>query len=308
MREDSARRPLKTLLVATDFSPSAALAIERVAKLPLAPGATVHLVHVVPKLMPARVRPSVWADAEEALGRAAAALDEAVKAASPIDTVIALEVAQGQPYVELIRAARRRGAELIVMGRHGKHSLKERFVGKTTERVVRHGDLPSLIVTSKRLSPYSVPMVAVDLADEIPVIQGLVDLTLKLIAPESHGVTLLHAFQAPFETRMRPVLPHEDFVNYRREYKRAAVQDFARLQAEVEAPNVAIRTLLSSGDPREIIAREVRRRSADLLVLGTHGRTGIAHALLGSVAESTMARALCDVAIQRPQGFRFEAP
>lgn len=301
------RRRLKTLVVATDFSSSADLAIERAVRLPLAPGASVYLVHVVPEKLPERVRDSVVTEAKEALGKSAAMLEQVVKSGDASASV-AWEILEGQPQAELIRAARERNAELVVMGRHGEHSLKERLIGSTTERVVRSCEVPILVVTSKQLTPYGAPLVAVDLADPIPAIQTLVDLALKLVAPEVMCMTLLHAFQAPFERRLRGVLSDADLGDYRQEYKRSAVEAFARIQCELEAPEVAIRTTLTSGDPRNVIVREATRRGADLLVLGTHGRSGLAHAFLGSVAEWVIRHAACDVAIVRPRGFQHEAP
>jgi universal stress protein A len=47
---------------------------------------------------------------------------------------------------------------------------------------------------------------------------------------------------------------------------------------------------------------------ADLVVIGTHGRTGVAHILLGSVAEAVLRRTDCSVMTVRPDAFRFELP
>ena len=52
----------------------------------------------------------------------------------------------------------------------------------------------------------------------------------------------------------------------------------------------------------------VRSAAADLIVIGTHGRTGLAHILLGSVAERVVRTAACSVLTVRPDGFRFELP
>jgi len=301
------RPRLNTLVVATDFSASAALASERALRLPLAEGATVHLVHVVPERIPDRVRGSVVTEAKEQLGKAAATLEQVARS-SDTSIQVAWEILEGKPHVELVREARRRKAELIVMGRHGEQSFKERLIGSTTERVVRTSELPSLIVNAKELNAYRSPLVAVDLTDEIPIVQALVDLSLKLVAPEVVCVPLLHVFQAPFERRLRSVLHDEEFDEYRREYKKAASQELTRIQGGIEARDVAIDTALVSGDPRQVIVGEAERRGADLLVLGTHGRTGIAHAFLGSVAEWVIRHASCDVAVMRPQGFQYEAP
>jgi nucleotide-binding universal stress UspA family protein len=52
---------------------------------------------------------------------------------------------------------------------------------------------------------------------------------------------------------------------------------------------------LERGDAREVLARALEQVRPDLQALGTHGRSGIARAMLGSVAEETLANPPCDV-------------
>ena len=61
------------------------------------------------------------------------------------------------------------------------------------------------------------------------------------------------------------------------------------------------------GDARAVILAEAVRRKVDLLVLGTHGRSGLAHLLVGSVAEAVVRGGTCDVLVARaaPRDFRL---
>jgi nucleotide-binding universal stress UspA family protein len=63
------------------------------------------------------------------------------------------------------------------------------------------------------------------------------------------------------------------------------------------AAGVPTRTVETRGDPKTAIAEWSNAHDVDAIVMGTHGRTGRAHALVGSVAESTMRRARCPVMI-----------
>jgi hypothetical protein len=67
-------------------------------------------------------------------------------------------------------------------------------------------------------------------------------------------------------------------------------------------------TVIVRGDPRTALLAETLRRRADLLAVGTHGRAGIAHALVGSVAEWVIQNAACDVLVARPVRVSFELP
>jgi nucleotide-binding universal stress UspA family protein len=67
--------------------------------------------------------------------------------------------------------------------------------------------------------------------------------------------------------------------------------------AEAAAAGVPARTAETRGDPKTAIAEWTDRNGMDAIVMGTHGRTGREHALVGSVAESTLRRARCPVMV-----------
>jgi nucleotide-binding universal stress UspA family protein len=86
---------------------------------------------------------------------------------------------------------------------------------------------------------------------------------------------------------------------------RAAME---KLLATLEADGVRWKPVIRRGDARTVISSEILGASADLVVLGTHGRAGLAHVLVGSVAEWVIATALCDVLVGRPMRFTFALP
>jgi len=68
-----------------------------------------------------------------------------------------------------------------------------------------------------------------------------------------------------------------------------------RTRASIEAAGIGAKAALLDGTPAAEIAALARRAGADLIVMGTHGRTGLQHALLGSVAEKVVRTAPCPV-------------
>lgn len=62
------------------------------------------------------------------------------------------------------------------------------------------------------------------------------------------------------------------------------------------------------GSPKVEIVRYARKQNIDLIVLSTHGRTGLAHVIIGSVAESVVRTASCPVLTVRPEGHQFVMP
>jgi nucleotide-binding universal stress UspA family protein len=63
----------------------------------------------------------------------------------------------------------------------------------------------------------------------------------------------------------------------------------------LSVPSAMRQVIAREGMPEEVVLEAVRETRCDLLALGTHGRSGLGRALLGSVAESMIARAPCDV-------------
>ena len=83
--------------------------------------------------------------------------------------------------------------------------------------------------------------------------------------------------------------------------------DDAKKQLE-SSPGLRVDTSLIQGVPFAEIVRFAREGAYDLIVLSTHGRTGLRHALLGSVAEKVVRKAPCPVLTVRPRGHEFERP
>ncbi len=114
-------------------------------------------------------------------------------------------------------------------------------------------------------------------------------------------LTLFHAYELPGYT-----LPEGSIVASPKMLQDLADQAEAHL---VEWRRIAegmgagrVTTAKSIGEPASEIAELAREGGFDLLVVGTHGRTGIRHALLGSVAERVVRRAACPVLTIHPEG------
>ena len=136
----------RRLLVALDGSEAAAHAVDLTADLAAALGSEVALVHVVDPKLAVRPEGGVPAatllfefrrDGQQLLSAAAARLRT-----SPPPWEFLRE---GKPADEIIKAARERDAQLIVIGTHGRSGLQRVLMGSTAEGVVRHAPCPVLV-------------------------------------------------------------------------------------------------------------------------------------------------------------------
>jgi nucleotide-binding universal stress UspA family protein len=283
------RRPLEHVLVATDFSEQARRAVERAAQLPLASSGKLELLHVMPRL-----HPSFFEQAQQA---ARGILDEWVaqtSAAAPGVTVSGvLDV--GEAAVEIVEDAEERGAELIVLGRHGRHPLGEAVLGTTTERVLRRGRTPVLMVASEGAAPYRRPLVGVDLEGTSA---GAVAALARLLPNETRGALAVHVLSAEEVAQLRLYrMAEPEIAAWRRSREDSARRKLESALDAIGDSELDFELELVEGDPRSSLLEAATRAQADLIVMGTHGRTGFRHLLFGSVAESVIRGASIDVLI-----------
>ena len=150
-----------TILVPTDFSELANLAIDRAMELALAvPGTTIVLLHVIetdePRGVPGGyeegVRVQRWrATAEAGLRDLAREEDLAGRC------IHRIEVIEGRPALEIVRYAQAVQADLIVMSTHGRRGLARLFAGSVAEAVVRTASCEVLVVRSPLADPAPAP-------------------------------------------------------------------------------------------------------------------------------------------------------
>ena len=146
---------LRTILLPTDFSECAESALEYAADFARQSGARLLCLHVVEPTVPVVgygpvVEPLPPADVGGRLEEAAA--DELPRLAAR-EECAGLEVeevlARGEAAAEIVRVARERGADLIVISSHGRTGLGRMLFGSTAESVVRHAHCPVLVVKPK---------------------------------------------------------------------------------------------------------------------------------------------------------------
>ena len=98
--------------------------------------------------------------------------------------------------------------------------------------------------------------------------------------------------------------PSEQFVDQIREESKKNLEAFAKKNLE----GVGVRTAFLEGSPFVEIIRYARNQEIDLVVIATHGRTGLKHVLFGSVAEKVVRKAPCPVLVVKRDERDFVLP
>ncbi len=112
-------------------------------------------------------------------------------------------------------------------------------------------------------------------------------------------VLLLHAYHLPVEFQQLEgaYLPPDFWSNVKAE----AEQSLARYAEELQKRGLQVETIVREGYPASVIVDEAASQGADLIVIGTHGHSGLKHMLLGSIAERVVQKAPCAVLTVKSQ-------
>jgi len=139
----------KTILMATDFGPESHVALRSCASLARQLGASLHLLHVAKDPMVSLTAPELyaidWSQLRDDVVKHARASLSALAASLP-DVLISTEVAVGSPAETITQRAADLGADLIVVGTHGRGGVSHLLIGSVAERVIRLASCPVMTV------------------------------------------------------------------------------------------------------------------------------------------------------------------
>jgi nucleotide-binding universal stress UspA family protein len=214
-------------------------------------------------------------------------------------------VVADDPFNGILRTAGSIKADLIVMGAHRKQLLRDIFVGTTIERVVRTGPYPVLMVNNEVKQSYRNVLVAVDVSE--PSANAIrAAKSAGLIGDKS--VNFLHAFFPLGKGKLVEAGIDQPAIDkyVASEHQRAADELIAFLAAN-GLDDLKSSLQVREGEGFAVISQVVAEMRPDLLILGTHGRTGLLKALLGSVTEEALRRLDVDMlAVPPPVGSSSE--
>ncbi len=288
--------PIRTILAATDLSAPSRVAVLRAARLAAAAGARLELVHAVEERPLEALRQ--WLGAGSAaesvvLGSEKSLLEDLAREVALIAPSPGTHVETGSPVEVIGRRAQAVRPGLLVTGARGGGPLRHLVLGSTAERVLRHAHVPVLVVRNDATQPYQRVLAAVDVT---PGAENPLPLLLTL-APRAE-VTLLHAYEVPFESKLRFAGVTEATIRqYRAATQAAANASLRRLAEEAGlAPN-QWKPCLVEGDPSLRILEEAHRCDCDLVCLGKQHRHRAEELLLGSVTKHVLAEWPGDVLV-----------
>ncbi|NOS72604.1 MAG: universal stress protein [Verrucomicrobia bacterium] len=291
---------IQTILATTDFSDESRSGVSYAVALGEQLGATIALLHVIePPSRLSGVESVVLARKDsEVMAFARAKLATLAKHESKGDVAVTSSVRLGKPFHEINTAARESTADVIVIATHGYTGVEHVLLGSTAERVVRHAPCSVLTVPARigkgppfRLKKILVPMDFSDLS------KGALPLATFLAAQFKAEVVLLHVVEKfPIDYLLGRELTSHTIVPLMKQ----AEADLARAAADLARSfGIKISAAVREGKPHEEICEAAKALAVDLIVLTTHGYTGLKYVWLGSIAERVVRHAPCPVLVVR---------
>ncbi|MHB1053928.1 MAG: universal stress protein [Thiobacillus sp.] len=283
---------MKQILVATDFSQHAKIALDRAVLLATEHQAALEILHII---TPASVDalcnflPDSRQVIEENLTNSSYSqlydFVDQLDSERPITILPRVKIAEVE--AGIFESAESCDADLIVLGSHGEHFANELFIGTTAENILARETRPVLIAKQKADVPYSKIGVAVDLTERsVATIRKAGEL-----APNA-TTCLLHAFHVPNHERLRQLGATEEQVNrFRAEFYDHAVQEIGKLATDREGGRIS--RVVEMDYPPAMIRRWTEKLHFDLIVMGKHGGR------LGSVVRHVLHNSVCDVMVVR---------
>jgi len=299
-------RQLKRIIVGHDLGVGGEVALRSAVVLANRYDAALRLVHVVEPLDAyQRISHPLTSPftLEEIAQKTGARLQALAVSPELARLQVEYEVRKGKPFVELIIAGRAWLADLIVVG--GASRTEEPFLGSTSERILRKALVPVMVAKKPLSSEAKTLLVPTDFSS---CARKAAEEALMLAKNFSARVIFFHALDlAPSYTvayahdlgvsvPISPPSPEE------------IEPEWEAFLSGLPLEKVDWEKCTEEGEAATAIVHQAEHMQADMIVIGTHGRSGLPHILLGSVAEKVVRTASCPVLTIRPEAFKFELP
>jgi len=202
---------------------------------------------------------------------------EAVKAQAAKEGVDCVTVIhQGEePFRFIVDEAKGKQAEMIIMGRRGRTGIKRLLMGSVTAKVIGHAPCKVLVVPKAAKVEYKSILIATDGSKHS-----------EKAASEAIGI----ARKCGSAVAAICVAVNEGV-------EAIAAKNADAVKAMGAGAGVSVETIVGKGRPDEAIVEAATKRKADLIVVGSHGRSALERLLMGKVAERVVGHADCAVLV-----------
>ncbi|MDP2204872.1 MAG: universal stress protein [Alphaproteobacteria bacterium] len=292
---------MRNILMASDLSSRSDRAFDRAVQVSKQFKAGLHVLHVLDPDLPMQIQDELLDNAEKTLkaqaGRAQKKVSAAAekksagkKSAGKKDAVV---VAAGSPAQTILEQSKKLKADLIVTGAHKKDSLRDLFIKSTAEKLLRFSEKPVLVVKNPVKGEYKKIVVGMDFSDH-----ALKALYTALTMFPAAAVHVVHAYSLPFRGLVKDRDLEAFTLDQRKEGMDKVLAALGRKLGKGKAKAFArMKVVMKDDQPSASIHAEVRKMGADMVIIGTHGKSDILTGIVGSVARDMIHNSKADVLV-----------
>jgi nucleotide-binding universal stress UspA family protein len=301
---------INRILYATDLSSTSEPAWDEARRLGRLFNAEILLLHVVapPLVVPVEgyFPPELYKELlRNARHDAEKGFDRLLGSVAGSGLKVRIRLEEGPPASRILEVATQEAADLLVVGTHSRTGLPRAILGSVADRLVRQATCPVLTV---RPIPERAPRREIRricyATDFSPTARAAWPWVVAIASAAGAEVDLVHVTFEPVADRHLSAEAIGRMAQLLREQGQIEVERFLERST---LPRERIHVRLSPGVPAEQIVHQAQAQGADLIVMGTHGWSGIVRWMLGSVAHHVIQTAPCPVLTVAPAGAAHEA-
>ena len=196
---------------------------------------------------------------------------------------------EGEPYERIVDLADAENCDLIITGRKGTRHLEKSLMGSVTARVIGHSRRDVLVVPNGSRVGWEKILIATDGSR-----YSRIAAEKAIDFAKSYGgeLRVVSVVDVPSEFYAEAPNAVDEMISKAKGY----VKDI-RLQAETEG--IKAESFVGEGEAYQIITDLAKKEDVNVIVMSSHGRTGLKRLLMGSVAEKVIGHAPCPVLVVR---------
>jgi nucleotide-binding universal stress UspA family protein len=217
-------------------------------------------------------------------------LEEAKAITDTAGISIMSRIVHGETYERIVDVAASENCDLIVMGRRGKHRIQRMLMGSVTSRVIGYSGEDVLVVPRDASIGWNHILLSTDGSK-----YSEVATEHALNFAESYGGDLTAVSVVDVTDEFYAQAPQ--VVERMIEKSKTVLEN---VQKKAESLNIKTETAVKEGEAYEKIVELANEKKADVIFIGSHGRTGLKKILMGSVTEKVIGHAPCPVMVVKP--------
>jgi len=280
----------RKILVAVDGSESGRNALLQAFRLAVDEKCWITVTSVVPPFTGDLDLTGVKGDVRASLAKPCEeALAEAEKLAREERVLIKTVCEEGETYERIVDLADAENCGIIVMGRRGIKKIDRTLVGSVTARVIGHTQRDVLVVPAGATLGWKKVLVATDGSKFSSI---AVTRAIDFAAAYGGSLVVVSVVDVPTEFYAEAPQAVDDMIKKAKEYTAAVKQ-------QAENAGVKAETYIGEAEAFEAIIKLAKDEGVNMIVVGSHGRTGLRRLLMGSVTEKVIGHASCPVLVAR---------